>query len=71
MELKSRLSGHDDQAVMAEVRRGDAVTLRVFADAIAGMLPPTIREVVEEQQRLIRAGHRRIEEVMRASGVGT
>jgi len=65
------LTSHDDQAVLAEVRRGDGMTLRVFANAIAGLVPPTIREVVEAQERQIRADHARLEDVMRTSGAQT
>ena len=71
MDLKSVLTSHDDQAVMAEVVRGDAVTLRVFADAVGGMLPPSIRDVIEKQERRIRAGHARIEDAMQRARVHT
>jgi len=66
MDVKSVLTSHDDQAVMAEVRRGDAVTVRAFANAIAGMLPPSIRDVVERQERRIHAGHARIGDAIQA-----
>ena len=69
MDLKSVLTSHDDHALMTEVRRGDAVTLRKFADAAAGLVPQTIREVVEAQERRIRASHARIEAAMRTSDV--
>jgi uncharacterized protein (TIGR02284 family) len=65
MDVKSVLTSHDDQAVMAEVRRGDAVTVGLFVDAVAGMLPPSIRDVVERQERRIHAGQARIEDAMR------
>jgi uncharacterized protein (TIGR02284 family) len=71
MDLKSVLTSRDDQAVMTEVRRGDAATLRLFDDAIAGPLPPSIRDVIEVQGRRIRADHARIEEVMRTVSVHT
>lgn len=71
MDLKSVLTSHDDQAVMAEVVRGDALTLRVFADAISGILPPSIRDVVEEQERRLRAGHARIADAVQTSRVRT
>jgi uncharacterized protein (TIGR02284 family) len=71
MDLKSVLTSHDDHAVMAEVRRGDALTLRVFDDAIAGLLPPTVRDLIEAQERQIRADHARIEEAMRTAAVHT
>ena len=71
MDLKSVLTSHDDGAVMTEVRRGDALTLRLFDEAIAGVLPPSIRDVIEAQGRQIRADHGRIEEAMRTVSVRT
>ena len=71
MDLKSVLTSHDDQAVMTEVRRGDAVSLRVFEQALGGPLPPSIRDRIEEQQRRMRADHDRIEEAMRTVTVRT
>jgi uncharacterized protein (TIGR02284 family) len=71
MDLKSVLTSGDDQAVMTEVRRGDAVTLRLFEEAVAGLLSPSIRDLIEEQERRIRADHARIEEAMRTVSVHT
>ncbi|HUE88837.1 MAG TPA: PA2169 family four-helix-bundle protein, partial [Vicinamibacterales bacterium] len=34
MDLKARLTHHDDQAVFAEVIRGDTVTLRTYETAL-------------------------------------
>jgi uncharacterized protein (TIGR02284 family) len=62
MELKSALTGHDEYAVMTEVLRGDGVTLRLFADAAAGVLPATVRDLIEQQESLIRAQHAHIAE---------
>jgi uncharacterized protein (TIGR02284 family) len=61
MEVKSTLTSHDEHAIMIEVRRGDAVTLRVFGEALTAMLPVSIRDIVERQETRIRDGHARIE----------
>jgi uncharacterized protein (TIGR02284 family) len=71
MDLKSVLTAGDDQAVLTEVRRGDAVTLRLFEKALAGLLPPSLRDVVEEQEREIRGDHARIAETMHKVSVHT
>lgn len=49
MDVRSRLSDRDDRTVLAEVRRGDNVTVLAFKDAISGMLPATVRDLVERQ----------------------
>lgn len=61
MDLKARLTQHDDQAVFAEVLRGDTVTLRTYEVALGEVLPPTVREVVEEQEQAVRQVHGRLE----------
>jgi uncharacterized protein (TIGR02284 family) len=60
IDLRSRLV-HDDRVILEEVARGDFVTLRIFKDAIEGMLPPEVRELVEEQYTAIAAEHAEIE----------
>jgi uncharacterized protein (TIGR02284 family) len=61
MELKDRLTGHDDAALLADVRRGDGVTLRVYEHALQAMLPVSIRDVVERQYEALRSTHQQIE----------
>lgn len=71
MELKSALTSHDDHAVMVEVRRGDGVTLRIYGEALAGSLDPSIRDVVEVQEKAVRDDHARIEQAMSGSRAHT
>ena len=61
IDLKSRITRHDDRAILTEVTRGDCITLNVFKGAIEGMLPPDVRELVEEQYVAIAAEHTDIE----------
>lgn len=61
MDLKARLTRHDDQAVFAEVLRGDTVTLRTYETALSEVLPPTVREVVEAQDQQVRQAHAQLE----------
>ncbi|MDP2320543.1 MAG: PA2169 family four-helix-bundle protein [Acidobacteriota bacterium] len=42
-------SGHDDRAILAEVRRGNSLTVAAFKDALAGVLPASVRDMVERQ----------------------
>jgi uncharacterized protein (TIGR02284 family) len=61
MDLKARLTQHDDHAVFAEVLRGDGVTLRAYETALGEMLPESVRDVVERQDQKIREVHARLE----------
>lgn len=61
MDLKARLTKHDDQAVFAEVLRGDTVTLRTYETALSEVLPSSVRGVVEEQEQKVREVHAHLE----------
>jgi uncharacterized protein (TIGR02284 family) len=63
MDIKARISPHDDHAVFAEVLRGDEVTLRTYETALEELLPERVREVVEEQAKNIRQVHERLLEL--------
>ncbi len=42
-------SSHDDRAIVAEARRGNNMTVAAFKDALAGVLPASVRDMVERQ----------------------
>ena len=42
---------HDDKVIVTEVEQGNRATLDLYADAIAGMLAPETRQLVEQQFR--------------------
>jgi hypothetical protein len=46
--------------IVAEVERGDRATIRLYADAINGMLPPQTRDVIQRQLEQLEEGHARI-----------
>jgi uncharacterized protein (TIGR02284 family) len=71
MDLKSVLTSHDEHAIIAEVRRGDGVTLRLYDDAVKGMLPASVRDLVERQGGELRAAHARIEVAERERHIQT
>ena len=60
MDLKSALTSHDDHAIVAEVRRGDNHTLRTYREAVEGLLPEAVRELVERQDSELQVAHARI-----------
>jgi uncharacterized protein (TIGR02284 family) len=70
MDLRSTISGHDDGTVLAEARRGDAVTVTVFRSALAGVLPATVRDLVERKFNELRLAHEYLAELERTRLVG-
>lgn len=57
MDVRSALSGHEDGAVVAEARRGDSVTVLAFKAAVEGVLPATVRDLVEHEYATVRESH--------------
>jgi uncharacterized protein (TIGR02284 family) len=49
MEFKGHLPGPHDHAIVIEAERGEHMALRAFQDALSGMLPPTVTDIVEKQ----------------------
>lgn len=60
MNLKSAITGRDDNAILSECERGEDSAVRNYQDALAHDLPSDIRSVVEEQYRQILEAHNRI-----------
>jgi uncharacterized protein (TIGR02284 family) len=57
VNLKSTITGKDDDAVLAEVQRGEEYLRDKFDTAIAeGGLSPTARDVVQEAAQSVRQG---------------
>jgi uncharacterized protein (TIGR02284 family) len=63
MDLRDTLSGHDDRAILAEVRRGDMLTLQAFKNAKDGILPPSVRDVVERIHDEVLISHKFLDEL--------
>jgi len=61
MTLKDAWTQYDDDAVLAEARRGEAVAASAYAEAVAWLLPPDARTVIERQHDQIRDVQRRLE----------
>lgn len=59
--LKDVLTHHDDRALVREAVRGEMVAVGAFKDALEGMLPPDVRDVVEQQYAEVRCAHDRLQ----------
>jgi uncharacterized protein (TIGR02284 family) len=61
MDLKNRVTPHNDRAIVVEAERGDAVSIRGYTDAVNGALPPTMRDLIEQQLAAILSSYQRFE----------
>jgi uncharacterized protein (TIGR02284 family) len=60
MTLKDAVTPHDDKAIVEEAIRGEAAAAGVYAGALASLLPPNARGVVETQYDAIREVQRKL-----------
>ena len=49
VDLKSRITGMDETAILAECERGEEVAQRTYQDALSKDLPADVRSMVERQ----------------------
>ncbi len=61
MSLKDRFAGNHDQALLVEAERGERIALAAYDDAIQGMIPPDVRDVVEQQRAKMAETHARLQ----------
>ncbi|HVG54342.1 MAG TPA: PA2169 family four-helix-bundle protein [Vicinamibacterales bacterium] len=60
MSLKDTLVPHEDAAIVKEAERGERAALAAFEEAIAGILPPESRELIESCYAQVQHSCRRI-----------
>ena len=60
MSLKGHLPGHHDHAIYMEAERGEHLALEAYDEALGGMLPPTVSDLIEAQRDAIHRGMFRI-----------
>jgi uncharacterized protein (TIGR02284 family) len=60
MNVRSAVSRQHDGAVLGEAERGERAALHGYQEALDGMLPPTVRDLVERQHAAIRDALERI-----------
>ena len=63
MMLKDAMTNYDEDAVLVEAARGEAVAANAYAEAILAWLPPDVRPLVETQYQQILAAQREIEDL--------
>jgi uncharacterized protein (TIGR02284 family) len=70
MNLKDALSSHPDDMLLGEAERGERAAIAAYADALQGMLPPTVMDIVTRQHAAIRDADARLLEVDKARKLG-
>ena len=60
MNLKGAMSSHHDEVLLAEAERGERAAIHAYQEALHGMLPPTVSDIVERQHKAIREAQARI-----------
>jgi uncharacterized protein (TIGR02284 family) len=63
MTLRGFVPGAHDRAIVIEAERGEHAALHAYGEALSGMLPPTVIDLVEEQRDAIRTANERIRTV--------
>lgn len=64
LAFKHALMGSDERSMIAEAANVERQTLVGFEQALSDLLPPTARELVEQQCAQLRQGHRRVRSLM-------
>jgi uncharacterized protein (TIGR02284 family) len=70
MTLVNAVSRHHDDVLIAEAERGERAALHAYEDALQGLLPPTVTELIEGQQAAIRDAYDRIVALARERQLG-
>ncbi|HEX8422098.1 MAG TPA: PA2169 family four-helix-bundle protein [Pyrinomonadaceae bacterium] len=69
MNIKSAVTGEDENAVLAEAERGEDMAVASYRDALADQsLPADVREIVERQYAQVQEAHDRVRNLERATG---
>jgi uncharacterized protein (TIGR02284 family) len=71
INLKSAITGHDDDAIVAEVERGEDYAVQRYQAAVSKGLPPEIRTMVEKQLRGATENLHMIRDLHRGSALDT
>ena len=71
INIKSAVTGEDENAVIAECERGEDSAVANYKDALADAnLPSDIRSIIERQSAQVKEAHDRIRNLERATDAG-
>ena len=66
MDIKSLVSGKDEEAILSECERGEDYAKNAYADALKSNLPANVADVLGQQSQAILAAHNRIKALRNA-----
>ncbi|MBP7376036.1 MAG: PA2169 family four-helix-bundle protein [Pyrinomonadaceae bacterium] len=66
MDIKSLVTGKDEEAILNECERGEDYAKEAYADALNTALPTNIADVVAQQSHAVLAAHNRIKALRNA-----
>jgi uncharacterized protein (TIGR02284 family) len=71
MDVKSAVTGKDDNAILSECERGEESAVKNYEGAMADQsLPAHLREIVRRQYAAVKETHDRVRSLERATGAG-
>ena len=70
INIKSAVTGEDENAVISECERGEDSAVSNYRDALNADLPADVRSIVERQYTQVKSAHDRIRALERATGAG-
>jgi len=70
IDIKSAVTGEDENAVISECERGEDSAVSNYKDALNANLPADVRSIVERQYAQVKEAHDRIRALERATGAG-
>ena len=71
IDIKSAVTGQDENAVISECERGEDAAVANYQDALANEnLPTDIRSIIERQSAQVKEAHDRIRNLERATDTG-
>jgi len=60
IDLKSAITGEDDEAILNECERGEDSAKSAYADALKTSLPANVDDIVRQQSQAVQAAHNRV-----------
>ena len=66
MDIKSLVTGRDEEAILNECERGEDYAKEAYTDALKTNLPANIADVIGQQSQTILAAHNRIKSLRNA-----
>lgn len=71
IDIKSAVTGQDENAVISECERGEDSAVANYKDALADQnLPSDVRSIIERQSAQVKEAHDRIRNLERATATG-